>query len=92
MTVMGRPKPTNDRERCLVDVRAEAARILGLEGLDGSDDDTSLFELGLNSLTAVELASCLRRKLGVPVGVRTLFDAQTVSALATLVETSGRPT
>ena len=91
MAGMGRPKPTHDRERCLVAVRAEVARVLGLESLDGSDDGTSLFELGLDSLTAVELASGLHRTLGVPVGIRTLFEAQTVNALATLVETSGKP-
>ncbi|MBB5851065.1 acyl carrier protein [Amycolatopsis umgeniensis] len=88
---MGIPKAPNDRERCLTVVRDEAARVLGLESLDSGDDDTDLFSLGLMSLTAVELVSSLRHKLGVPVGVRTLFDAPTVSALAALVEASGKP-
>ncbi|WP_189094544.1 non-ribosomal peptide synthetase, partial [Nocardia jinanensis] len=59
------------------------AEVLGVERV-GIDDD--FFELGGNSLIATQVAARLGAALDTRVPVRTLFEASTVMALATRVE------
>ncbi|MDQ3974650.1 MAG: amino acid adenylation domain-containing protein, partial [Actinomycetota bacterium] len=60
------------------------SRVLGMRQL-GVDDD--FFDLGGHSLQATQVIAQVRQTFGVPVGVRTLFDAPTVARLAAVVET-----
>ncbi|WP_157107454.1 non-ribosomal peptide synthetase, partial [Nocardia grenadensis] len=59
------------------------AEVLGVERV-GIDDD--FFELGGNSLIATQVAARLGAALDTRVPVRTLFEASTVMALATRIE------
>ncbi|MFC9361721.1 amino acid adenylation domain-containing protein, partial [Rhodococcus sp. NPDC057014] len=69
------------------------ARVLGVEGV-GVDDN--FFELGGTSLVATKVVARLNSALGTGIGVRTLFEAPTVEALAAVLEKAedlpaGRP-
>jgi acyl carrier protein len=44
--------------------------------------DADFFDLGGNSLTAVQLMSNVRAEFGIELGVVTLFDHSTLDALA----------
>ncbi|OZF39998.1 hypothetical protein CH296_01470 [Rhodococcus sp. 14-2496-1d] len=59
------------------------AELLGVERV-GSDDD--FFDLGGNSLIATRVAARVAAALGKKVGVRDLFEASTVAALAARAE------
>jgi amino acid adenylation domain-containing protein len=61
------------------------ADLLGLNEL-GIDED--VFALGADSLTVAQFLSRLRRRFKVILSFKQIFDAPTVSALATLVESS----
>ncbi|MGV9434899.1 amino acid adenylation domain-containing protein, partial [Nocardia sp. NPDC003648] len=65
-------------------VAATFADVLGLERV-GLDDD--FFALGGNSLTATQVAARLSAALETDLGVRELFEASTVVALAARAET-----
>ncbi|MFC4015626.1 SDR family NAD(P)-dependent oxidoreductase [Nonomuraea purpurea] len=53
--------------------------VLGHQGIDA---DSDFFELGGNSLTAVELMSRIRDEFGVQMSIVAMFDHPTVGALA----------
>ncbi len=71
--------PRTDLERVIAEVWRD---ILGVEV--GVTDD--FFDLGGNSLVAVQLIARTRKAVGVRVPMRSLFDAPTVAELATVVE------
>lgn len=61
------------------------ANLLGLNEVGVNED---VFALGADSLTVAQLLSRLRARFRVDFSFREIFDAPTVSALATLVEAS----
>ncbi|GAB2639992.1 non-ribosomal peptide synthase/polyketide synthase [Prescottella soli] len=82
--------PRSDAEKTVAAVYAE---VLGIEKV-GLDDD--FFELGGNSLVATQVVTRVGAALGVRLGVRELFEASTVAALAaragaTVVRGTGAP-
>jgi len=64
-------------------VAAAFGTILGLREV-GVDDD--FFELGGDSMLAARIIRLIRRDLGADIGVRSLFRAPTVAALARLID------
>ncbi len=56
-----------------------------LLGIDRVSARKSFFEMGGNSLMAATLASRIQEYLGVRIGIRDLFEAQTVTELATTI-------
>ncbi|MCY1137657.1 SDR family NAD(P)-dependent oxidoreductase [Actinoplanes sp. Pm04-4] len=55
-------------------------------GVDDVGRDDDFFELGGNSLVAVQIIASMRTAVGVRLPMRSLFERPTVAALATLVE------
>ncbi|MDI9915348.1 non-ribosomal peptide synthetase, partial [Rhodococcus sp. IEGM 1379] len=63
------------------------AEVLGIDDV-GADD--GFFELGGNSLSATRVMARIRASLGAENGVRDLFEAPTVAALAKRIDQSAR--
>jgi acyl carrier protein len=75
--------PAAIRSDLLVDlVRHEVAAVLGLESAATVPLATSLFDLGMDSLTAVELRNRLQRVLGQSVSPNLAFEWPMVGAMA----------
>lgn len=77
-------EPRSDLERT---VARAWATVLGIDRVGAHDD---FFDLGGESLLAMQLITRLREELGVPLSVRAFFDAgtPTVAVLAGLIEQS----
>ncbi|WP_433330232.1 SDR family NAD(P)-dependent oxidoreductase [Spirillospora sp. CA-294931] len=65
------------------------AEVLGGEGI-GIEDD--FFELGGNSLVAVQLLALVRKQLGARLPMRSLFEEPTAAGIAVLVEQARQET
>ncbi|WP_434043624.1 SDR family NAD(P)-dependent oxidoreductase [Sorangium cellulosum] len=75
--------PEPERQRALLDlVRTEAAAVLVLRGPDAVPADKPLRELGLDSLTAVELRNRLRTRAQTDLPSTLAFDYPTPKAVA----------
>lgn len=72
--------PRNDLEAALARLWGE---VLGARQVSVEQD---FFELGGNSLVAVQLIALIRKKIGVRLPMRSLFQVPTVAGMATLVE------
>ncbi|KVD41022.1 non-ribosomal peptide synthetase [Burkholderia ubonensis] len=75
-------KSPRERKRLLADAIDRAvAQVLGF-GSATPDRDRGFFEMGMDSLMAVDLRAHLEKALGAPLSVALLFDHPTVNALA----------
>ena len=63
-------------------LRAELASVLRLPDPESVDTDLGFFQMGLDSLMAVELTARLVRQLGIDLPQTTLFNYSTINALA----------
>ncbi|MEU8110193.1 SDR family NAD(P)-dependent oxidoreductase [Nonomuraea muscovyensis] len=72
--------PRNDLEAVLAQLWGE---VLGARQVSVEQD---FFELGGNSLVAVQLIALIRKKVGVRLPMRSLFQVPTVAGMAALVE------
>ncbi|GAA0446975.1 hypothetical protein GCM10009544_07250 [Streptomyces stramineus] len=79
-------EPRNPRERILCELFAE---VLGVPRVTIDD---SFFALGGHSLLVTRVISGVRRRLGVELPVRTLFERQSVAALLEAVDGVAAPT
>ncbi len=73
--------PPADEATARQRVRAAVGAVLGLAADASLPERRGLFELGLDSIMAVELARRLSRTMGRPVGPTTIFEHPTVAAL-----------
>ncbi len=62
-------------------VQADAGRVLGFGGASAAPLDRPFSELGLDSLTAVELRNALGKRLGKKLSTTLAFDHPTINAL-----------
>ncbi|MGW0886515.1 phosphopantetheine-binding protein, partial [Streptomyces sp. NPDC002671] len=75
--------PVAERESVLLDlIRKNTATVLGYAAQAGVDAERGFFEMGLDSLTAVELRNRLNTATGLKLRPTTLFDYASPSALA----------
>ncbi|QMU69834.1 type I polyketide synthase [Streptacidiphilus sp. P02-A3a] len=75
--------PPAARERAVQDlVRAQSAQVLGLSGPQAIDGSRSFLELGLTSVTALELRNQLSSAAGLTLAASVIFDYPTPTALA----------
>ncbi|MDU0291922.1 SDR family NAD(P)-dependent oxidoreductase [Saccharothrix longispora] len=77
----GLSRPECER-RLLALVREEVAAVLGHEDPTAVDPQRKLLDLGLASLTAVELRNRLKARTGLPLPTTVVFDQPTALALA----------
>ncbi|HWM06042.1 MAG TPA: SDR family NAD(P)-dependent oxidoreductase, partial [Actinophytocola sp.] len=74
--------PKEERQRAVAElVRSTTAAVLGLPGTAKIDDGTAFREIGLDSLTALELRGRLASATGVALSSTVVFDHPTPSAL-----------
>ncbi|WP_329340038.1 SDR family NAD(P)-dependent oxidoreductase [Streptomyces sp. NBC_00663] len=75
--------PVAERESLLLDlIRKHVATVLGYAAQTGIDAERGFFEMGLDSLTAVELRNRLNTATGLRLRPTTLFDYASPNALA----------
>ncbi|MFC5288697.1 SDR family NAD(P)-dependent oxidoreductase [Actinokineospora guangxiensis] len=78
---LSRLPETERAERVLALVREEAARVLGLRSAEAVRPDVPLRDLGMDSLTAVELRNRISARLGARLPATLLFDHPTPARL-----------
>ena len=69
-------------------VLSQAALVLGMTGPDAVHADRAFREMGLDSLTAVELRNALATATGLRLPATLVFDYPTPDALAAFVRSS----
>ena len=66
-------------------IAVELARVLGLPDASGVDHEQGFFDLGMDSVMAVELRTRLERGVGAPLPPTIAFDHPTVAKVADFV-------
>jgi NADPH:quinone reductase-like Zn-dependent oxidoreductase/acyl carrier protein len=74
--------PAHRREELVQRIAVDAARVLDLDGPASVDVRRPLGELGLDSLTGLELSNMIGRMTGIEFPATLLFDYPTVDAVA----------
>lgn len=76
-------RPATDRSRAAIErhLRELLSQVLGLADADTIAPRTRLFDLGMDSLAALELREDLGERLGAPLHATLLFDYPTIEAL-----------
>lgn len=77
----GRKTFTGDRSSLVEALEREAARVLGFESAQ-LDRDLGFFEMGMDSLLALEFRGRIESSLGIAVPATLLFDSPSIHALA----------
>ncbi|WP_175728903.1 non-ribosomal peptide synthetase/type I polyketide synthase [Burkholderia ambifaria] len=81
-----------ERKRLLADsIDRAVAQVLGF-GAATLDRDLGFFEMGMDSLMALDVRTQLEKVLGIPLSVALLFDHPTVNALADFLVDQSSPT
>ncbi|MET7370727.1 type I polyketide synthase [Streptomyces sp. NPDC005566] len=79
--------PRAERRRVTLDlVRAHTADVLAYTDVEDVEPDREFLELGMSSLTAVELRNALQVVIGVPLSSAIVFEHGTPAALAAHVQ------
>ena len=79
--------PQEERQAFLEnEIKQQLTKILGADGAAQITADTSLKEIGLDSLKAVELRNKLAKKCGVKLPVTVLFTTPQVNAIAAYIK------
>ncbi|MFF2331920.1 MULTISPECIES: beta-ketoacyl reductase [unclassified Streptomyces] len=80
------------RRRLMLDlVRGQVSTVLGYQGPEAVEADRPFKELGLDSLTAIEIRNRLRAATGLPLPATVIFDYPTPSTLADQLRTELLP-
>jgi acyl carrier protein len=74
--------PVRRRDILIAHLRSQAGDILGFDPSREIDLEQGLFDMGMDSLMAVELKGRLERSLGVPLSATFTFNYPTINALA----------
>ena len=78
--------PESERRSALLQVlQSRLAEVMGLENPSSLDPSDSLFQIGLDSLMAVELAAGIQRDFGVKLELESLAGDPSLEALAAIV-------
>jgi acyl carrier protein len=77
--------PAERRNLLFEHICGEAAAVLGFDRASELDPEQGLFDLGMDSLTAVELKNRLQTTLGKPLPSTLLFDYPNVQKLTDYV-------
>jgi natural product biosynthesis luciferase-like monooxygenase protein len=74
--------PKAKLQRLIAYVQTQAAAVMGIPPAASLDIQRGLFEMGMDSLMALELKNCLESSLGQPIPAVAAFEHPTVAALS----------
>nr|QEO74387.1 AMP-dependent synthetase and ligase [uncultured bacterium] len=81
-----RPSTPNDRQRLLVEfIRQEIGKAIGSRSWQSLPMDRGFVDLGMDSLTSVELRNRLQQSLSCSLPATVLFDYPTINQLVTML-------
>ena len=72
---------SEQRDLLVAHVRSQVAQVLGISDFKSISLDSGFFDLGMDSLTSVELRNCLQTSLGISISSTVAFDYPTVESL-----------
>ena len=84
--------PGERREAVIREVQAQVARVIGLEETELPDPEQGFFQMGLDSLMAIELKNYLGLSLGRTVPATVMFQFSNIAGLADYLLREAIPT